>query len=315
MIKIQLTIEELDKIKEERYTHPSPIVQKRLHTLYLKCSMNLSHGQIAQIVGIHIDTVTTYLKMYNQGGLSAIYKINYGTNKSELDNHSTTILEYFEDHPPHSINEAISMIEELTGIKRSPTQVRKWLKKKGFRLRKTGQIPAKADKEKQKEFVEGTLDELIKQGEQGDIHIFFLDAAHFVMGVFLCYLWSISRIFVKSSSGRKRYNVLGAVNAITKQIHTWTNTSYINADSIADFFEELRSYYDDGKPIYIILDNARYQKCQLVRYVAWQFNIKLVYLPPYSPNLNIIERLWKWTKKKTLYATYYDNFECVKNAN
>ena len=188
------------------------------------------------------------------------------------------------------------------------------VKKKGFRLRKTGQIPAKADKEKQKEFVEGTLDELIKQGEQGDIHIFFLDAAHFVMGVFLCYLWSISRIFVKSSSGRKRYNVLGAVNAITKQIHTWTNTSYINADSIADFFEELRSYYDDGKPIYIILDNARYQKCQLVRYVAWQFNIKLVYLPPYSPNLNIIERLWKWTKKKTLYATYYDNFECFKNA-
>lgn len=167
---------------------------------------------------------------------------------------------------------------------------------------------------KQKAFIEQDLAQLIQQAEAGQVHLLFLDAAHFVMGVFLCCLWSIKRIFVKSSAGRKRYNVLGAVNAVTKQIHTWTNTSYINANSIADFLEQIYYYYNDGKPIYIVLDNARYQKCQLVKYVAWQFNIKLVYLPPYSPNLNIIERLWKWTKKKTLYATYYENFETFKSA-
>ena len=97
-------------------------------------------------------------------------------------------------------------------------------------------------------------------------------------------------------------------------IHTFTNTSYINANTICDFFEQLHMFYNDGKPIFIVLDNARYQKCQLVKYVAWQFNINLVYLPPYSPNLNIIERLWKWTKKKALYATFYQDFDAFKNA-
>lgn len=141
-----------------------------------------------------------------------------------------------------------------------------------------------------------------------------MDAAHFVMGVFLCCLWPVKRIFVKSSSGRKRYNVLGAINATTQHIHTWTNQSYINALSIEDFFHQLRIYYFDMKPIYIVMDNARYQKCQLVKYVAWQFNIHLVYLPPYSPNLNIIERLWKWVKKEVFYAQYYDDFQQFKSA-
>lgn len=141
-----------------------------------------------------------------------------------------------------------------------------------------------------------------------------MDAAHFVMGVFLTCLWSIQRIFVKSSAGRKRYNVLGAVDAITKHIHTFTNNSYINSHSVSDFLEQLRNYYNDGKKIYLVLDNARYQKCQLVQYVAWQFKIQLLYLPPYSPNLNIIERLWKWVKKEVLYAKYYEKFEDFKEA-
>ncbi len=61
-------------------------------------------------------------------------------------------------------------------------------------------------------------------------------------------------------------------------------------------------------------DNAHYQHCDLVRYTAWTLGIQLVFLPPYSPNLNVIERLWKWIKKKTLYAQYYQNFATFKNA-
>jgi len=108
--------------------------------------------------------------------------------------------------------------------------------------------------------------------------------------------------------------VLGAVNAIDQKIHFFTNQTYINADSIVEFLYQLRIYYFDMKPIYIVLDNARYQKCDLVRYVAWQLNIHLVYLPSYSPNLNIIERLWKWLKKKCLYAKYYEHFSHFQDA-
>jgi transposase len=296
------------------YHYPCVIVQKRLLALHLVGSTNLPYGQIALIVGIHRDTVTDYIRSYNEGGLDLIYKVGYGTNTSELEKHTDSLLSHFEQHPARSINEAIEAIKNLTGIQRSPSAVKSWMKRHGLRYRKTGQIPAKADADKQKLFIEKDLIPLIDKAKKEQIHLLFLDAAHFVMGVFLCCLWSIKRIFVKSSSGRKRYNVLGAVDAITHQIHTFTNTSYINAECICDFLEQLYYFYSDGKPIYIVMDNARYQKCQLVKYIAWQFNIQLVYLPAYSPNLNIIERLWKWTKKKALYAKFYDDFRAFKKA-
>ena len=85
--------------------------------------------------------------------------------------------------------------------------------------------------------------------------------------------------------------MLAAVNAITQEINLFTNEQYINAEVIVRFLYQVRIYYFDMKPIYIILDNARYQHCDLVRYTAWTLGIKLVFLPPYSPNLNVIERL------------------------
>jgi len=314
MLTLNISSADLEITKYERFRYPCPIVQKRLHTLFIKSTTNLSHKMIACVVGIHADTVTDYIRFYNEGGLSRIYQVGYGTNTSDLEYHNDTLLDYFKNHPPHTLTQAKTDIYKLTGVDRSLTQIRAWMQRHGFRYRKTGQIPAKADKEKQLEFVNQVIEPLKKRAESGEIHLLFLDAAHFVMGVFLCCLWSVKRVFVKSSSGRKRYNVLGAVNAVTKKIHIWTNNSYINAECICDFLEQLRTHYNDDKPIYIILDNARYQKCQLVKYIAWQFNIRMVYMPPYSPNLNIIERLWKWTKKKVLYAKYYQDFNTFKNA-
>lgn len=316
MLTLHISKTDIDRLKYERYSYPCALVQKRLHVLYMKGGdgLTLSHETIGLIAGVHRDTVTDYIRLYNEEGLEGVCRVGYGTNKSELEGHAESLLDYFEKEPPHTIAQAVEKIEERTGIRRSPTQVRAWMKRHKMKYRKTGQVPAKADKEAQGDFMEGTLAPLIKQAQAGDIHLLFMDAAHFVMGVFLCCLWSVKRIFVRSSSGRKRYNVLGAVNAITKEVHVWTNETYINSSSIVDFFHRLRIYYFDMKPIHIVLDNARYQKCQLVRYIAWQFKIELVYLPSYSPNLNIIERLWKWVKKEALYARYYEDFNKFKSA-
>ena len=95
------------------------------------------------------------------------------------------------------------------------------------------------------------------------------------------------------------------LNAITKEILTFSNTTYINAETIITFLQQLREHYVD-LPIKIVLDNARYQHCKLVEAAAKELNITLLFLPSYSPNLNIIERLWKFTKKKILYAKYYE---------
>lgn len=118
--------------------------------------------------------------------------------------------------------------------------------------------------------------------------------------------WSLKRLFLKTSSGRNRINVLGAVDAQTKEVVTMDNTTYITADTVVDFLHLIRKA-DAEKTIYIVMDNARYQHCKLVTEEAEKLNIRILFLPPYSPNLNIIERLWKFTKKKVLYGKYYDS--------
>ena len=118
-------------------------------------------------------------------------------------------------------------------------------------------------------------------------------------------VWSRFRIFLKTSSGRNRINVLGALHAISKEVTTHINTSYINAQVIVDFMVQIKSQYAD-LPIVLVMDNAKYQHCNLVLEKAKSLNITILFLPAYSPNLNIIERLWKFTKKKILYAKYYD---------
>jgi transposase len=126
-------------------------------------------------------------------------------------------------------------------------------------------------------------------------------------------LWSFSRLFVKTSAGRKRFNVLGALNAITHELVMITNDSYINAQSVCELLQRI-ARLNLGVPVTLVLDNARYQKCKIVTALALQLNIELLYLPAYSPNLNLIERLWKFVKKKVLYSKYYDNFSDFRSA-
>ncbi len=312
MLTIQLTEAELQKINHERFYNPCPIVQKRLHVLYLKVKQ-YRHKMIADILQMHPNSVTNYLKMYQAGGLERLKQVNYGTNTSQLEPHRISLEEEFRQHPPISTNEAIQKVETLTGIRRSPTRVKAWMKRVGLKYRKIAYVPAKADPQEQAEWLQTKLEPCIEQAQQGNCHLFFMDASHFVLGVFLCSLWSFTRLFIKAPSGRQRLNVLGAVNAITKQVEFLTNTTYINAEVIADFLRQLAAKYHD-LPIVIVLDNARYQHCKMIMTLAEQLGITLLFLPTYSPNLNIIERLWKFLKKKALYAQYYDGFVRFKGA-
>lgn len=314
MHTLNLSEAEIQHLNYERYFYPCPLVQKRMHCVYLKCALGYKHQEIGKIVGRHPNTITQDIKRFKSKGIEGLKEFNYGTNKSELAAYESSIKKLFEANPVSSVNEAIARIKELTGIERSPTQTRVFMKRIGMRFIKTGHIPAKADTENQKQWLQNDLAPALELAKKGEAHVLFMDAAHFVLAPFLCCLWCFSRVFIKSPAGRKRVNVLGAVNAMTKQIHFTSNQSYINAQTIVDFLHQLRLYYFDMKPIYIVLDNARYQHCNLVRYIAWQFGIRLLFLPPYSPNLNIIERLWKFVKKKCLYAKYYDSFDNFKQA-
>jgi transposase len=312
-----LTISESDMavLSYNRFSESHPIISKRFHAVYYAGKGQHKQYEIAALLEVTPDTIREYINLYKSGGIPALRTVKCGQhNICELDAYTDVILNAFDARPPRSSGEARQRIVELTGIRRCPTQIRAFLHRHKYKFIKAGQIPSKADPIRQKEFFENTLNPLVIKAEKEEIHLLFMDSVHPVMGVFLCALWCLSRVFIKSSAGRKRLNILGAVNTITKEINFLTNETYINAAVVEQFLIQLRIYYYDMKPIVIILDNARYQHCDFIKYVAWQLNIQLVFLPPYSPNLNIIERLWKWLKKKTLYANYFEKFEDFKTA-
>lgn len=140
-----------------------------------------------------------------------------------------------------------------------------------------------------------------------------MDAAHFVYAPFLGILWSVTRLFIKAPSGRNRFNVLGVIDTITHHFIMVTNTSYINADSVCELLLKIAEC-STGIPITIVLDNARYQRCKKVEGYAKSLHIELLFLPAYSPNLNFIERVWKFVKKKCLYSKYYEKYTAFNTA-
>lgn len=308
-IKPMLTLREfnsaeIQQAKYEKDHYPIPCIRKRYNVIYLT-HMGYSRKAASEIACVHRNSVRTYIKIVNTEGLAGLTQLNYKPAKSALLGHKSSIESEFRDKPPHCSKEAAARIETMTGIKLSACRVRVFMHRIGMKCCKAGHIPGKADVEKQATFKETMLEPLIKLAQNGECHLFFMDAAHFILQPFVCMLWCFSRIFIKAASGRNRINVLGALHATTLQLETVINTDYINALTIIQLLEQIAKRFT-GIPIYIVLDNARYQHCEIVKNVAAQLNIQLVFLPPYSPNLNLIERLWKFIKKKTLYGQFYE---------
>ncbi len=140
----------------ERFHHPHPHVRRKMEALWLK-SQGLAHQEIARLAGVSGKTLRSYLQEYVEGGITRLKELRFRQPQSELVAHQKAIVAYFQARPPASINEAIDAIRELTGLSRSPTQVRLFLKEKcGMKRLKTGTLPAKADPEVQEAFKKKT---------------------------------------------------------------------------------------------------------------------------------------------------------------
>jgi len=301
-----------EQLNRERYHHMSPIVQRRMEVLWLK-SHGLPHAQIAQLADVCENTMRSHFKLYEEGGIEGLKRLNYQGQPSALQEHAATLEEHLRKTPLKNLQQAQAEIEKVTGIKRSESQVRLFLNKLGIRCRKVGMLPAKADPDEQANYLQQTMMPRLEEAKAGRRAVFYVDAAHFVLAPFLGFLWSFTRIFIPAPAGRKRFNVLAALNALSHELVMVTNDSYIDSQVVCQLLYQLAAL-PLTVPITLFLDNARYQHCLLVLETAAKLNIELCFLPPYSPNLNLIERLWKFTKKQVLYSHYYPDFKSFQTA-
>jgi transposase len=157
------------------------------------------------------------------------------------------------------------------------------------------------------------LEPRLAEATAGDRVVFCRDAAHFVFAPFVGLVWCFQRLVVKAPSGRQRLNVLAALNAISHEIFTVENLTYLTSETVCELLRLLARTHQ-RLPITIILDNAGYQRCALVHTVAHELGIELCYLPSYSPNLNLIERFWRFIKKQCLDSKYYPESHAFQQA-
>jgi transposase len=311
-LRIQLTEEQQHIVDEERSSHPNLRIREKMLVLWLLYK-GVTRQQAAEIVGVSRATVQRYVVAFREGGLDGLRRGNLNRPVSEMAAYRDVIRQSFETQPACTVAEASERIFQLTGLRRGPSQIRKFLKDLGLKWQCIRAIPVPPKKTLaehvaiQADFLDSQLKPCLDAAQAGNGHVFFVDAAHFVLGTFLCCLWSFTRIFVRAASGRQRFNVLGAWNAVTRELIAVTNTTVVNTETMCELLGKIAVLGLTG-PITLVLDNARYQHNAAVKTLAKELEITLLFLPSYSPNLNLIERLWKFVKRRALYGRYHPTF-------
>jgi len=294
---------EFEGLREVFYSpESSALARKKSLCVGLKAA-GVGMEEIVKVAGTCARSVYAYQKEYEESGMEGITGSRRYRPVSELMQYKETIKAEFSASPPATAAEACERIYELCGIKRSPTQVRKFMHDIGLKHLKVGHIPAKADVVEQRRFHDDELQPRIDESKKNERAILFMDAAHMVWQAYLGMLWCFVRQFIPAASGRVRLNVLGAYDPIKNELLRIVNKTYITATTIIEMLGLIREKYTGC--VTVVLDNARYQKCKIVLDRAAELGIELLFLPTYSPNLNLIERLWRFVKKECLYSKYY----------
>lgn len=308
MIKLSLAETELAEIAEAL---DDPDLKDRFGRRLMAVRMHglgVPNSQIAAILRISADTVTNYLKLYRDEGLGGLVEDRYHRPASSVEPYLGEIVASFAAAPVATASEGGARIEELTGIKLSDSQVGRIMRRLGMRYQKSASVPGKCDPQMQLDFLNEELLPRLEEAKNGERRVFFVDAAHFVMGAFLGMIWAFARVFVRTGSGRQRYNVLGAVETRDHDFISVRTTESVNAETICELIGKIDIAYP-GEEITLVMDNARYQRNRKVAEAAESAGIDLLYLPAYSPNLNLIERVWRLVKAKCLRNRYHETFK------
>jgi transposase len=208
----------------------------------------------------------------------------------------------------HSAKEVVALVRQQFDQEYSERGMQKLLGRLDLSFQKVRLVPGKADVEAQKAFVEQYWKLRAELGPKD--RLYFMDGVHPMYNVHPGYGWAPrgQRPILPSNSGRRRYNILGAYCPLDGEYLDEQTTDSLNAETVIRLGEKIRCAHPDGEQLIILCDNVRYHHARLVREHFAGTHVEFFFLPAYSPNLNLIERLWKFLKAKVL-SQYYETFE------
>jgi len=259
------------------------------------------------------NTVRTYAGKYKSGGIENLLNDDYKPNEGRLGNEERRRLDlHLSEHVYRTVKDIALYVKSEFDEQYTIAGMTQLLHRLGYRYKKPNAIPGKADSEQQAKFEKKYRKIRAKMGKEDSL--FFMDGVHPQHNTHIAHGWikKGEKKRIKTNTRYHRVNINGAIDIDTMETVVSFNAK-LNKESTLDFLEQLRKKRPKGW-IYLVLDNAGYYNSDDVREYATAMGIVLLFLPPYSPNLNLIERLWKYFKKIALYNRYFETFEAFTKA-
>lgn len=300
-MKIELTAEQRIALKMLHKNSRDPRVRDRIRCVLL-ADDDWTTAMIAKSQLIDETTVRRHLHDWlNDEKL----KPENGGSDSHLNKVQTAeLIAYLTDNLLPTTKAIIELVDEWWGIRYTVPGLNKWLHRNDFSYKKPTGVPHKFSAEAQQAFVEA-CNQL--KSDVGDEPILFIDGVHPTQGTKLAYGWIPKgrKTLIETTGSRTRLNIMGALNLNDIGSTVIREYDSINSLNIGRFFIAIRETYPVSQKVHIILDGAGYHRSELVKEWAYVMNIELHYLPPYSPNLNPIERLWKVMNEEVRNNRYF----------
>jgi transposase len=315
MYKIKLTNEEIDEfiILHRSYRKDQRKADR------IKAILLLDDGydekEVAKILLLDEDTITAYKKRFlgrkNSSDWLNDYQIYYEGKLNDVQ--ELMVKKFVRDNIVTNSAIVKQYILDKLGIKYTKSGTIDLMHRINLVYKRSKSIPSNFDPVKQAEFKEWYED--FEKNITAKEAIVFADAVHPQHNTKICNVWveKGKDKEIKTNSGRTRININGAYNPHTTDVIARQDDT-INSESMLKLFQDVEKFYPEKETIYFIADNARYNKSKMVFEYLKTSRIKIIFLPPYSPNLNLIERLWKLLRKLKINTTFHQSSKDFKDA-
>jgi len=270
-----------------------------------------SIGTIAEALFLSEDAIREHITEYKDS--KKLKPENGGSTEKLSIEQSVQLEKHLHSHTYLYVKDIIVYVQSTWSITYSVPGMHNWLQRHDFSYKKPALVPGKANEQQQRAWLEEY--EKLKQSLPPNETICFIDGVHPTHNVQPAYGWIQKgvRKEIPANSGRSRINISGAVDVINQKVLVQED-QMLNAEATISFFRKIEEAYPEKNKIHVFCDNARYYRNKTVAEYLMTSKVRLHFLPPYSPNLNPIERLWKWMKERVVYNTYYQEFEDFKSA-